>query len=629
MTLYRPSLEVKATFNILKYSRNFTTSRALTKSDPQAIAEAFISKFASGQPFVRKQLIDANQLRLFSLTLNRPCLWRGSPTLQKLEPTKGTPVPPAYHWAYFNPVQLQFQLGIDGTDASFNPGPPFTRRMWAGGSLYWPGAKPFQKEQHYLTIGDITTETTRLLSCEPKIIKRTGESMLVVGISKELRDSKDHLCVVDNRSWVFREALDPSAPASVPKKPAEFSRVELDERDKGRAVREINRDEVQLFPIMLPTPSSSAEQLLELGQPFVEFPRFSFIELQKERDLEGSPVPFSQWLQRRLRAGQPFALSDFEKLDEWQPENSSIGDKLSFGIESLIELSTKKNIPIRNCTTGRDLSFTLRKFADNARQSFPEFQYLYARDLPCPKEWLERCQKLLPTELQWSGRLDLFQWLPPCARSEVMMAYVGSQGSSSGFHRCFSSTVALNFLVEADDHPVVCIGTDFDSQKKYDAFMTARGVSPHLDWHDLSSDEMLQADFPIYVYNQRVGDLVVFPPATAHQIWNPSTLTTKMINRDIQSPAFALDTEISSLESQIANLKKYDHEFIALGLDESRATLQKELGVLEERARVKRKEKGRVLMERLKREGFGSLAEVVAREVEVIGETIRRIPDRV
>jgi hypothetical protein len=30
------------------------------------------------------------------------------------------------------------------------------------------------------------------------------------------------------------------------------------------------------------------------------------------------------------------------------------------------------------------------------------------------------------------------------------MAYVGSEGSSSGFHRCFSSTVAMNLLVDSD-----------------------------------------------------------------------------------------------------------------------------------------------------------------------------------
>ncbi|KPI45489.1 uncharacterized protein AB675_431 [Cyphellophora attinorum] len=284
-------------------------------------------------------------------------------------------------------------------------------------------------------------------------------------------------------------------------------------------------------PSLTVAPDASAELLLHLGKPFVQFPRFSILDIQREVDVEGLPLPFSHWLQNRLQTGQPFVISDFDKLDSWPKGNPSDGQQPGFGIERLIELSTKKNIPIRNCSTGRDLSFTLRKFADSARQNLQEFQNLYARDLPCPREWLDQCEEVLPTEVQWSGRLDLFQWLPPCARSEVMMAYVGSEGSSSGFHRCFSSTVALNLLVEVadDERPVVCIGTDFDSQKKYDAFLSAKGVSPHLDWYNLSTDEMLKVDFPLYAYNQKVGDLVLFPPATAHQIWNPSTLCTKMV----------------------------------------------------------------------------------------------------
>jgi hypothetical protein len=282
-------------------------------------------------------------------------------------------------------------------------------------------------------------------------------------------------------------------------------------------------------PSLTVPPDASAQNLLRLGKPFVEFPRYSILDVQRLTDTDGNPLPFAEWLQSRLHTGIPFVLADFDKLDTWPKANPRDGSQPGFGIERLIDLSTKKNIPIRNCSTGRDLSFTLRKFADSARQSLQEFQNLYARDLPCPPEWLEQCEQVLPTELQWSGRLDLFQWLPPCARSEVMMAYVGSEGSSSGFHRCFSSTVALNLLVEADDRPIVCIGTDFDSQKKYDAFISARGVSPHLDWYNLNADEMLKADFPLYAYDQRVGDLVVFPPATAHQVWNPSTLCTKMV----------------------------------------------------------------------------------------------------
>src|SRR5271156_1647652 len=84
-------------------------------------------------------------------------------------------------------------------------------------------------------------------------------------------------------------------------------------------------------------------------------------------------------------------------------------------------------------------------------------------------------------------------------------------------------------LTEPLDRPVICIGTDFESQKKYDTFMSARGISPHVDWENLGTDELLKADFPLYVYDQKVGDLVVFPAATAHQVWNPATLSTKLV----------------------------------------------------------------------------------------------------
>ncbi|OAX79567.1 hypothetical protein ACJ72_06110, partial [Emergomyces africanus] len=77
--------------------------------------------------------------------------------------------------------------------------------------------------------------------------------------------------------------------------------------------------------------------------------------------------------------------------------------------------------------------------------------------------------------------------------------------------------------------PVLCFGTDFESQIKYDTFMAARGASPHVDWMNLAPDELQKADFPLYVHEQRVGELVVFPPATAHQVWNLGAISTKMV----------------------------------------------------------------------------------------------------
>ncbi|EFQ99991.1 ZZ type zinc finger protein [Nannizzia gypsea CBS 118893] len=294
----------------------------------------------------------------------------------------------------------------------------------------------------------------------------------------------------------------------------------------------------------IPT-SVNAAELLAHGKPFIEFPRYSILDIKQEAFADEKPgengapsqldVPgqntgefeqaalghFSGWLSARLQDGKPFVIQDFDKLPEW--------NQRLFSLEGLIEHSTKKNIPIRNCSTNRDLSFTLKKFADASRQSCREFRNLYARDLRCPDSWLEQCKRLLPPEVQWGGRLDLFQWLPSCARSEVMMAYVGSQGSSSGFHRCFSSTVALNLLVDHGDQPVLCFGTDFSSQQKYDNFMAARGASPHVDWLNLGPEDLKNANFPVYVCEQWPGDLVVFPPATAHQVWNLGKVSTKVV----------------------------------------------------------------------------------------------------
>jgi hydroxyacyl-ACP dehydratase HTD2-like protein with hotdog domain len=115
--------------------------------------------------------------------------------------------------------------------------------MWAGGAVSWPGAP----QRHYLRVGDTVTETTEVLSCEPKIIKSTGENMLVVSVAKEFRDSNDNICVADNRNWVFREALDPSKPVLIPKKPPLLSERDLYALGNGKHERAFCQDEVTLF----------------------------------------------------------------------------------------------------------------------------------------------------------------------------------------------------------------------------------------------------------------------------------------------------------------------------------------------------------------------------------------------
>jgi hydroxyacyl-ACP dehydratase HTD2-like protein with hotdog domain len=153
-------------------------------------------------------MIDANQLQLLTLTLNRPTLFPSAPSLSNgaSAPQSTVPVPPGYHLAYFTPAFLESELGADGTDASYNPDVPFTRRMWAGGEVLWPrvDGKP-----NLLRVGQQVQETTRVLSAEPKVVKKTGEDMIVVGIEKEFANEHG-VSIIDRRSvFPFQECRRP------------------------------------------------------------------------------------------------------------------------------------------------------------------------------------------------------------------------------------------------------------------------------------------------------------------------------------------------------------------------------------------------------------------------------------
>ncbi|RLM00161.1 hypothetical protein CFD26_106855 [Aspergillus turcosus] len=193
-------------------ARQFSVHRQLRSQSASAssIATAFLSRFKSLGPQTRTQVLDSNQLQLLSLTLNRPTLYPNSPVLSDASASlqQGTPLPAGYHLVYFTPAFLENELGADGTDTSYNPEPPFTRRMWAGGEVQWPRGSDGMPNP--LRVGQEIQETTRVLSAEPKTVRRTGEEMIVVGVEKEFRNEHG-VAVLDRRNWVFRKALSPSS----------------------------------------------------------------------------------------------------------------------------------------------------------------------------------------------------------------------------------------------------------------------------------------------------------------------------------------------------------------------------------------------------------------------------------
>lgn len=139
------------------------------------VASEFLSRSQQRGPLIQRQFLDANQLQRLGHTLGRVELLRGA-TVAGTAPTNGTPLPPGYHLVYFTPSGFESELGHDGSDRTFNPSPPFTRRMWAGGEMVW-------SRDNLLRVGDVVTETTTVVKAEPKRT-RDGTDMIVVGVEK-------------------------------------------------------------------------------------------------------------------------------------------------------------------------------------------------------------------------------------------------------------------------------------------------------------------------------------------------------------------------------------------------------------------------------------------------------------
>ncbi|KLJ13106.1 mesaconyl-C4 CoA hydratase, partial [Blastomyces silverae] len=120
-TYNKPLRSLTISQPVFQYFAPSSSSSALysTTSAPSAstIASNFLSRFQSLGPQTRTQTLDANQLQLLSLTLNRNSLYPGSPALSNARPPEaGTPIPPGHHLVYFTPAFLEGELGVDGTD---------------------------------------------------------------------------------------------------------------------------------------------------------------------------------------------------------------------------------------------------------------------------------------------------------------------------------------------------------------------------------------------------------------------------------------------------------------------------------------------------------------------------------
>lgn len=118
-------------------------------------------------------------------------------------PEPGDPLPPGWHWMFFNPMVRARDLGVDGHPkrGGFLPPVELPRRMWAGGRLSFRAPVP---------IGSALRRYSEIMNVEHKH-GRSGSMVFVVVRHRVFAD--EVFAVEEEHDIVYREAPSPDAPA--------------------------------------------------------------------------------------------------------------------------------------------------------------------------------------------------------------------------------------------------------------------------------------------------------------------------------------------------------------------------------------------------------------------------------
>ncbi|KAL5529720.1 hypothetical protein ACEPAG_5705 [Sanghuangporus baumii] len=265
------------------------------------------------------------------------------------------------------------------------------------------------------------------------------------------------------------------------------------------------------------------EKLVALGPRMQHVPRVSSIK---------DSARIHDIIKEYEASGVPLIIEDWEKTPQWP------GDKL-FGVDWLLEHGDENrrilSIAVRDCVTLRDKEVLFKEFIEKSR-AIPEYteededERLYGKDAVCPKEWRDwLLQSTLPDFLKPDGSEDLLNLLPEPERVETLMCYYGVGDTFTAAHKdlCASSGHNLMCSTERGGSAFWFMTRSSDAARAASYFQKLGSELDH-EIRVATPEEFAKAPFTVYVCEQRVGDLVLVPRRSSHQVVNHGGITAKM-----------------------------------------------------------------------------------------------------
>ncbi|KAG1782564.1 hypothetical protein EV702DRAFT_1065238 [Suillus placidus] len=159
--------------------------------------QALDAWIASPKSLVLTDTFHSNHLSDLYITLPTRDGTHGRPFAS---PVEGAPLGYGHHLAFFHPRNPEAVLRTDGTDADFCPPEPFTRRMWAGGTMTW-------NKERALKIGEKATAVSTVAKVEKKGFE-VGKPMIFVKQRIEVTvEGRSEPGMVEERAHVYQASV--------------------------------------------------------------------------------------------------------------------------------------------------------------------------------------------------------------------------------------------------------------------------------------------------------------------------------------------------------------------------------------------------------------------------------------
>ncbi|KAK0503539.1 hypothetical protein EDD18DRAFT_1063806 [Armillaria luteobubalina] len=262
----------------------------------------------------------------------------------------------------------------------------------------------------------------------------------------------------------------------------------------------------------------SLEGLLKKGKRFFPVPRVS-----AGSQLEDLLKPLLQYGRNTI----PLVIEDWHKHPDW------LGPKLN--LEWLKEHG-QKDIAVCNIHDWPDHTVPLEQSTQQCHSvscfvAPGETVRWYGKDAECPANWGEWLHNsgVFPSRLLPDDPRNYLTKLPKHATVETLMCHLGIGETFMPCHKdlCGSSGHDLMCYTENDGSSFWFMTKGSDALEVAKYFCDLEQELDH-EMHVITIEELIRAPFDVYIMEQKLGDMVLVPPRSCHQVVNSGGITVKI-----------------------------------------------------------------------------------------------------